>query len=349
MTKIFFLINVLIISLLPTIGMAQTGGNATYNVLELNVSPVSTALGGKTVSNALSSDLIFYNPALLTSLDSNTLSLSYQAYLAGINIGEFSYAFGNEKWGNIATGVHYVNYGKFDQYDQYGNYYGQFTANDYVPYITYSFHPDSQLTIGVNLKAIYSSLEAYTSYGYSIDLGMFFHANDYLSLGIVARNLGKQLKPYYTTYEPLPFNLSAGITGKLRYAPIRMSFTLEYLNQWNLRYVSPLNRLYLPAFADTVSTVYHATVMLDEFLRHASIGMELLLSRTVRLMIGYNYRRAKELTIPTRRTASGLSLGLLIDARRFSLSYSMQKISLMTVHSFGISLKMSMIFYHTRK
>ncbi len=339
------LLNILIIIILPITTLAQIGGQATYGFLEQNISPFSTALGGKIISNPSSSDLIFYNPALLSYEDSNQLSLSYQAYVAGINIGGFSYNMKRFRFGNLALGVHYANYGKFDQYDEFGNYYGQFTASDYIPFVTYSLRLDSQLVIGLNLKTIYSNLETYTSYGYGLDLGMFFKANDYLFLALVARNLGKQIKPYFTTYEPLPFNLTAGLTGQLRYAPLRFNITLEYLNRWDLRYKSPLEQLYKPAFADTVSSVYKATLIMDEFLRHTSIGTEIMLSRHITVLLGYYFRRAKELTLPTRRTASGLSLGLFINTEKFTISYSMQKISLLTAHTFGITLNINKLFF----
>ncbi len=338
-------VNILIILLLPSYLMAQLGGNSTYNFLEQNISPFSTALGGKIISNTEAKDLIFYNPALLDSNDSNNLSLYYQAYLAGINIGGFSFALNNKKLGNIALGVHYANYGKFDHYDEFGNFYGQFTASDNVPFISYSLALDSQLVVGINFKTIYSNLETYSSFGYGLDLGLFFQANDQVYLAFVARNIGRQIKPYFTTYEPLPFNLSAGLTGKLRYAPFRFNLTLEYLNKWNLRYKSPLERLYQPEFVDTVSTVYKATVLMDEFFRHSSFGLEILLSNKLSLLLGYNYRRAKELTLPTRRTLSGLSLGLYINTEKFDISYSMQKISLLTAHTFGITLNMNQLFY----
>ncbi len=343
------LVNILIIILLPLHLLSQSSANATYNFLEVNTMAFSSGLGGNLISNNTITGLFFYNPALLDAHDSNQLSLTYQSHLAGINIGSFSFAFNKQKFGNLAVGVHYANYGKFDNYDQFGNYYGQFTASDYIPYITYSFQADSQLIIGVNFKTIYSHLETYSSYGYSFDLGLFFKANDYLSLALVARNLGKQIKPYFTTYEPLPFNLIAGLTGKLRYAPFRFNLTLEHLNKWDLRYRSTLDLLYRPAFADTVSTVYKATVILDELMRHASLGTEVILSNRISLLIGYNYRRAKELTLPTRRTFSGLSMGLYINASKFTISYSMQKLSVVTIHTFGLSLDMNKIFVRTKQ
>lgn len=324
---------------------AQIGGNATYNFLEMTISPFSSALGGKIISNPLTKETIFLNPALLSKKDSNNVSFIYKSYLAKINIGMFSYTFNQKKIGNFAFGIHYANYGKFDQYDAFGNYYGQFTASDYIPYLTYSFHADSLLNIGVNLKIIYSQLETYYSFGYSIDLGMFYKVNEQTNFALVARNIGRQVKPYYNTYEPLPLNISVGITNRLKYAPFILNFTFEYLNKWNIRFDSYLNSLYKPALADTISLVYKASVVVDEIMRHLNLGTQLIFSPKFHILFGYNFRRAKELALPTRLSLNGLSLGLIINTDKLSFTYSLEKISLLSVHSFGITLNLNSIFY----
>ncbi len=344
MNKTFLII---LFSLLSFLAYPQIGGESVYSFMEISSSPYSASLGGKPISYVNSPDLIFFNPALLDSIDSNFLSLNYQSYLAGINMGEMIFTTTTHKYGNFAFGIHYINYGEFDKYDEFGNYYGKFTAAEYLPYITYSIQPDSQLTVGINFKTIYSKLENYTSYGYAIDLGLLFRASDNLYFAMVARNIGKQLKPYFTTYEPLPFNISLGTTFKPQYAPFRMTFTFEYLNKWNLRYQSPVNQLYLPPFADTVSTVYKITSALDEFMRHAHLGTEIILSPNLLIMLGYNYRQGKELSLPTIRTLNGFSFGIAIFTSKVNFVYSYRKIMSFGSNSFGITLNFN--HFHFRR
>ena len=346
MNKTFF---ILIFSFLPIICYPQTGGQAVYSFMEISASPYAGALGGKTISSVNSPDLIFFNPALLDSTDANLLSINYQSYLAGINLGEMIFATTNHKIGNFAFGMHYINYGQFEKYDEFANYYGKFTAAEYLPFISYSLQPDSQLTVGINLKTIYSRLENYTSYGYAIDLGLFFRANDYLYLALVARNMGKQIKPYFTTYEPLPFNISLGTTIKPRYAPFRLNITLDYLNKWNLRYKSPVNQLYLPPFADTVSTVYKITSAVDEFMRHTHLGAEIILSPHFLIILGYNYRQGKELSLPTVRTLNGFSFGMALLTSKVNFVYSYRKIMRFGANSFGITLNFNKFHFRRPK
>ncbi len=333
-------IKILLFSLLlPACLFPQTGGQTTYAFLETSTSPVNQALGGKPVSNPQSPDLLYFNPALLDSNLQNKASFNYRAYLAGINSGQITVTPKTNTDFNIAFGIQYINYGKFDGYDPNGNYTGQFTASDNTPYITFSLPLDTNITIGANLKTILSSYDIYKSYGFALDLGMLIKTSDLVQVAIVARNIGKQIKPYYTQAEPLPFNLSAGLTGKLRYAPLRFTITLDNLTRWNLRYQSPLNLLYLPQFADSVSTISQAGKITDEILRHSQLGTEIIMSQNLTFIIGYNYRRAQELTLPTIRTLNGLSAGFLLKTKKLDFAYSFAKYGMFTTHSFGITLK----------
>ncbi len=350
MKHIFQKIILICLIAFPTSSFAQLGGFATFQSLEISASPFSSALGGKIISNNYSIETIFLNPALLNPKQNYSLSLTYKNYLAGINIGQMiTTLYSSKKYGSVAFGIKYLNYGKFDLYDQAENYYGTFTAADYIPILTYSFQIDSQLSVGISFKPVFSQLEKYKSYGFAFDFGILFKATPNITFAAALRNQGKQLKPYYQTIEPLPKNFSLGLTLHPSLSPFIFNITLEYLNRWNISYSSPLNKLYLPPYVDTTSFVYKLGQISDQILRHAHFGLQILLSKHLQILLGYDYRRAVELSIPTARTFNGLSFGLLIQTPKLSLDYSLEKFLTFSTQTFGICLKLNQIYYSLAK
>ena len=85
-----------------------------------------------------------------------------------------------------------------------------------------------------------------------------------------AKNLGGQLKAYDNEYEKMPIDLQLGVTKRFANAPFRVSATLVNLNHW------------------------------DSSLRdHAVVGADILLSESLWIGAGYNFRRANEMKIST--------------------------------------------------
>ena len=57
--------------------------------------------------------------------------------------------------------------------------------------------------------------------------------------GLVARNIGSQLRTYDSVKESIPFSLSFGISNELQYLPLRWHLSIDNLQNWNLVYVNP--------------------------------------------------------------------------------------------------------------
>jgi hypothetical protein len=56
-----------------------------------------------------------------------------------------------------------------------------------------------------------------------------------------------------------------------------------------------------------------------------SFGVEILITKNFNLRVGYNYRLHKEMMLPDKRTASGLSFGFGLKINRFGISYAYSK------------------------
>ncbi len=304
---------------------AQVGGNSTYTFLKLTNSARIAALGGQNISiNDNDLNFVYHNPAMLNAGMTKHLVLNYVNYFAGINYGYTAYAKDYAKTGTFAAGLHYINYGKFIEADETGQITGEFKAFELALNVFWA-RPvfDSLITIGVNLKPVYSQLESYKSFGLAFDAGMNYVSRDNLfSASFVFKNVGTQLKPYYAgNYEPLPFDMQIGLTQKLEHAPFRFSMLLHHLYKWDLTYDKNSNLAYSSETESEFNEEKYEFNIFDNFLRHSIFSLEFIPSKNFIVMAGYNHQRRKEMMVPTRPFLVGFSWGIYIKISKLRLSY----------------------------
>jgi len=314
------LITVFLLLLCQT-AMAQKGGESTYSFLGLANAARVASLGGEVVS--LRDDdinMVFHNPALLSPGMHNNLSLNYVNYFAGVNYGYASYAYSLDDIGNFGAGMHYVNYGTFDRTDELGNIQGTFKASEYALNLFYSRSIlDSALTIGANLKPIFSSLEQYTSFGLALDLGASYYLSRSLtSFGLVFKNMGAQITSYTGTRENLPFEIQAGITQGLAHAPFRFSLTFQHLERWDLSYATEDDDT---SFSSSDNEQSGFDTFADNLMRHVVLGTEFLIGKNFHVDLGYNYERRKEMSVNARPGMVGFSAGFGFRVSKFHFSF----------------------------
>ncbi len=307
--------------LLCQVAMAQKGGESTYSFLGLANAARVASLGGEVVS--LRDDdinMVFHNPALLSPGMHNNLSLNYVNYFAGVNYGYASYAYSAGDIGNFGAGMHYVNYGTFDRTDELGNIQGTFKASEYALNLFYSRSIlDSALTLGANLKPIFSSLEQYTSFGLALDLGASYYlSNSLTSFGLVFKNMGTQITSYTGTREHLPFEIQAGITQGLAHAPFRFSLTFQHLERWDLSYTTEDDDT---SFSSGDNQQSGFDTFADNLMRHVVLGTEFLIGKNFHVDLGYNYKRRKEMSVNARPGMVGFSAGFGFRVSKFHFSF----------------------------
>ena len=320
--KLLFLLS--LIAVLPS--FSQVGGNNTYEFLNLPISARVSSLGGNLISvkdNDLNVSLI--NPSLLSDSMSNNIAISYINYFADINYGYVAYAKHIDKIGNFSAGVHYLDYGKFVRADAIGNTDGTFGANEMSFNLAYAKSIiDTNLTVGVTLKNVYSHLETYTSWGSAIDLGAtYVRPSHGFTAALVIKNMGRQWKPYVLgNREKLPFEVQVGIAKKPKHVPFRFSVIYENLEKWDLTYVDPANPVLTvdPLTGEAIKQ-HKGKIWGDKFMRHIVVGGEFIVTKNLFLRVGYNYQRRVELKIPDKRGAVGFSFGCGFRIYKFHFSY----------------------------
>jgi hypothetical protein len=327
------LLNFILFVLIASPSFSQTGGDHIYEFLNLTHSGLISSLGGTNVSlpgNNL--NLAYHNPALLNSGVNNNLALNYVNYFAGINYGLAMYSKSFPGTGNFAAGITYLNYGSFTETDVAGTITGTFRAAEYALSLIYSREIDSLFSIGITFKPVLSQLEKYNSVGFAFDLGASWHnRSNHFSAGFVIKNAGYQVTTYAgEPRQPLPFELQAGVSQRLIHAPFRFSLTLRHLEKFDLTH-----EYILPSSSEGKQV---SSGFLENAMRHAILGVELIPHKNFYLSAGYNYQRRRELQVESKVSTVGFSWGFGINTSVLNIEFGRA-----TYHLAGSSTNVSLV------
>jgi hypothetical protein len=300
-------------------------GKSGFDYLLLPNSARSSALGGTNVSiieNDVS--LIHNNPALLGSEMDLTFNASYLSYIADIGMGNVVFAkkLGERSaWG---IGANYANYGNMIETTEDNRILGDLKASDICGNLFFSHDLTDKIRGGITGKFFYSNYYHNTAMGVGVDLGLsYYNPDKNLSIGLVGKNIGRQIKAYEEELSGLPWDIQFGISQKLSHAPIRFSITGIYLKQWK--------------FDDIYATE-------DSFMKtlgkHLIIGVDLLPSDNFWIGLGYNLKRGMDMHLEEGNKFGGFSAGAGVKVKAFSIGCSIGKYNT-SATSFMVSVSTS--------
>ncbi len=306
---------------------AQVGGLFTYEFLNFAPSARISALGGTHIA-VVDEDINMAstNPASLNPLMHQQLSFSHAFHPGGIGYGYASGGYHHENWNTtFHGGIRYVNYGDFDLTNTLGQIEGDFKAAEYAVTIGAGRELAERLRGGVNLRFISSQLESYNSIGLVADLSLLYQdtAKNFI-ITFVARNAGRQLSTFREdNIEPLPFEIQAGLSKRLKYLPFQFSIVYRYLDRWNILYDDPNTTENTLIFGDIETERSNTAIWFDNFARHFVFNGELFIGKqeNFRVRFGYSHLLRKELSLDEYRSLAGFTFGAGIRINRFRLDY----------------------------
>ena len=292
----------LLLTFFAAVGNAQESQTA-YNFLRLPVSAHAAALGGDNIT-IIEDDpsLMFSNPALLSSVSDKSINLNFMTDMAGATTASASYNRIIKQKATVAVTAQYMDYGKMKEMDANNVQTGEFSAKDIAVSGVFSYMLSDKITGGITAKVINSYIGDYSSWAVGVDLGLnYYDPEREWSVSVVAKNLGGQLKAYDDEYEKMPLDVQLGVSKRFNALPFRLSATLVDLNHWGY-----------------------------SFLNHVVVGADILFSQQIYAAVGYNFRRADEMTTlkGTDEESShmaGLSFGAGLQLERFKLQLAYGK------------------------
>lgn len=300
MKKVVFIIY---LSLLAGISHGQES-ETVYNFLRLPTSAHVAALGGDIITLADDdANMIFHNPALISNVSDKSITLNYMTYMEGCKTASAAFvkaAGAKSTWGVMAQ---YMDYGDIKQTTSDNIHIGTFSAKDIMVGGTFSYLLSEKISGGVSAKFISSSIAGYNSLGVGVDLGLNYYDSEHdLSLSLVAKNLGGQIKAYEDDFEKIPFDLQLGVSKQILQSPFRLSAAFTRLHDWD-----------------------------GSLKNHLQLGVDLQLGNTIYIAGGYNFRRVDEMSITDTTEnndsshGAGLSFGAGLQLERFKLNVAYAK------------------------
>lgn len=298
MKKTSFIIILTIMAIAARAQDSRTG----YNFLKLPVSAHAAALGGDNISIIEDDEsMIFNNPALLSSVSDKTINLNYMNYMSGANTASAAFNRIIKERASVAASAQFIDYGKMKEVDENNVQTGEFSAKDISIAGYFSYMLTDRIAGGITAKFVTSYIGDYNSIAMGVDLGLNYYDPDKeWSVSLVAKNLGGQLKAYDDQYDRMPIDVQLGASKRFAHMPFRISATLVDLNHLDYK-----------------------------FINHLVAGADIIISPTIWVGIGYNFRRANEMKITETDGSSshgaGLSFGAGINLERFKLNLAYGK------------------------
>ena len=313
------IISLLLVMTVPLIASAQDGTTA-YQFLNVPVSSHVYALGGHNIS-IIDDDinLVEQNPSLLGKEFDHQVGLNYMRYIGGTNFMGARYGQGIGEHGAFGAAIQYFGYGKMDATDASGAIVGSFNASDLAFTLTYSHDISEHLRGGINLKYIHSSYETYSAGAIAADLGInYYNPDKDLSLSLVAKNLGGQVKKFNDKTDKLPWDIQIGFTKGLGSTPFRLSVTAFNLTKWKLPYYEPADK------SNTSSDLVEKDKFASNLFRHLVFGLEYQPSNNIYIAAGYNYKTRTDMSAYKRNFLSGFSIGggMKVKAFGFGVAFA---------------------------
>ncbi len=298
MKKTSFIIILTIMAIAARAQDSRTG----YNFLKLPVSAHAAALGGDNISIIEDDEsMIFNNPALLSSVSDKTINLNYMNYMSGANTASAAFNRIIKERASVAASAQFIDYGKMKEVDENNVQTGEFSAKDISIAGYFSYMLTDRIAGGITAKFVTSYIGDYNSIAMGVDLGLnYYDPEKEWSVSLVAKNLGGQMKAYDDQYDRMPIDVQLGASKRFAHMPFRLSATLVDLNHLDYK-----------------------------FINHLVMGADIIISPTIWVGVGYNFRRANEMKITEADGESshgaGLSFGAGINLERFKLNLAYGK------------------------
>ena len=333
---LLFLVRYSLFIFLTVPSFAQTGGNHTFDFLNLNASTPITALGGVQIATAPDSGAVndvhvfLNNPALNDQSLDQQVSLTYKPYFADVKFAALSYSQLVDRVGQVGINVSYLDYGEFAGFDPAGLPTSDFSASAYTITLNYT-HQMNPFQLGGNLKLATSSIAGFRATGVLLDLGgVYRHPTRDLTAALTINNVGFLLNDYVAGGgSRLPTDARLGIAFKPQHMPFRFYLTAYRL--WK-------------DFA--VFAPDEAVGAFGKIARHLSFGGTLLLSRSFQVQVGYNHLTKSTLQLQQTSGGAGLSFGVMFRTQTFRLDVSRAIYHVSgAFNQFSLSADMNQLFF----
>ncbi|MCE1190326.1 MAG: type IX secretion system protein PorQ [Ignavibacteria bacterium] len=305
----YFLSAIAMVVCITTFSYSQN----VYEFLRLDVSPRAAGMGGSLTSANDDPDVIFYNPAGLAFQTGTPVSFSFVKHLLDVNVAGLSVMHNYPEIGFIGASIKYVNYGSFEGRNEFGEEEASFGAADMAMQLSYANFLDENISYGMGIEFIYSSIQNYSSTGLATNFGLNYSIpGQRMNFGISLLHAGTQLSRYDGVKENLPLDLRIGFSKKLQFMPLKYFIDFQRLND-------------------------KTDAFFDRF-KNFTIGGEFTLGKSFKLRLGLDNQKRTDLKIANYSGLAGFNIGVGFNVKQYQVNYAFTSLGQVgALHRIGIS------------
>lgn len=292
----------------------ESQDRSSYSFLEIPYSSHAFALGGSGIA-VVDDDVTLAgsNPGLLGTELEKQVAFNYMHYLGDSNFAGVHYAQSAGRRGAWGAGLQYLGYGSATSFNPDGTEAGSFSMKDIVVSGIYAYDITERLRGGISMKMVYSSYEAYSAFAMAADLGINYYDEEKdMSLSLVLKNMGGQLKRFDREYTAVPFDIQIGWMQRIGHGPFMLAVTAWHLNKWSLPYYT---------HSDSGETEKKDSFF-SNLMRHLVFGLQYSPSDKFYIALGYNNKTRTDMSTYKRNFLSGFSAGFGMKVKSFDLGVS---------------------------
>jgi long-subunit fatty acid transport protein len=271
----------------------EKAGTKAFPFLKINIGARAVGMGSAFTGLADDASALYYNPAGMTSLPGNRFITGYHNYVAGIQSGFVGGVWTLNDKSALGAYASYLNYGEFIEADQQGNQSGEtFSGGDVLLSVAYARRLSYNIEIGATAKAIFETLEDYSSNGMAVDLAAKYSSDRRrLSVGVIVQNIGKQIE----ALDSLEYDLPLTVRGGISYKPVGLALILA---------------------SDLIVPVDSRV--------EVALGVEYYEMKPFYLRLGWNSFGTNFRTADSDDNWAGLSVGVGFDVSQYNIGYAFQ-------------------------
>lgn len=258
---------------------AQSGGDyAGFDVIRLEPSARSASLAGAFAAVADGDvDALFFNPAIPDPATNQHISFSYTKPPGGLNAGSVAYSRTPQGIGTtVSGGLRFLDGGVVEERPQTREPSGDFAASNSILTIGAARPYRNRLRYGGTVNFLHSRIDQARSSVLTTNLGVTYRIpGPRMVVAVTLHHVSITLDVFGPFDTRLPHDLQVGLSKRL--APLPLLITLTAYDLTNVR-----------DDIDNGNTV-------DDVLEHVTVGAEFQPGDLIRIRVGYDHRRSREL------------------------------------------------------
>jgi len=222
-----------VMSFLPQAGTAQQGlAGVPGSYLFRGVGARALGLGGAFSAVANDATATYWNPAGLAAANPVQISFMHDVLFLDTSFDFLATSIPTKSFGSFGAAFMALSSGGFEQRTALNEVVGEFDTRDMAFLLSWSTELSRRFSVGVNYKLVNQSILSQSGTGHGVDLGIKSQLSNYLSAGLVLRNLIKpKVTPGESTQE-FPTQIGAGLAASLLNDQLLLSAEYSKINGW---------------------------------------------------------------------------------------------------------------------